>query len=364
VDVTVGRYPAKITPFTLQRIKPDYYLNFPRYGDGAFRVDGGALGFNFDTFRLNLWAAQVNQQSNNGVFNRLFAQNHNASVVDATNNPVAIDQFTGARLEFDAIRGEETNLTVGATYYAAGLGTNQNFRFGTLNPQNVNPRPIDRLDVFGADIKAKFAGFNIGIEYAQSDFLNDTNRVLSSDNWALNANLGYSFGPNLGITAGYLEVRPYFAAPGAWGRVGYLYNPSDLRGFYAGVNYTASEDLKINLTGAFLEGTGRVANGYTTNDEVIQVLAGVDYRLTDRLNVSLNYEGVFWNLKGSGGGAKPVWNYLTLGVGYDLGENTALNVLYQIIDTDGKGTPAPFSGGPATGKNSGAVAATTLSVKF
>ena len=371
VDVTVGRYPAKITPFTLQRIKPDYYLNFPRYGDGAFRVDGGALGFNFDTFRLNLWAAQVNQQSNNGVFNRLFAQNHNSSVVDTTNNPVAIEQFTGARLEFDAIRGEDTNLTVGATYYAAGLGANRNFRFGTLNPQNVNPRPIDRLDVFGADIKAKFAGFNIGIEYAQSDFLNDTNRVLSSDNWALDANLGYNFGPNLGITAGYREVRPYFAAPGAWGRVGYLYNPSDLRGFYAGVNYAASEDLKINITGAFLEGTGRIPpppipppNGYGTSDEVIQVLAGVDYRLTDRLNVSLNYEGVFWNLKGSGGGAKPVWNYLTLGVGYDLGENTALNVLYQILDTDGKGAPAAFRGGPNANKNGGAVAATTLSVKF
>jgi hypothetical protein len=365
VDVTVGRYPAKITPFTLQRIKPDYYLNFPRYGDGAFRVDGGALGFDFDTFRLNLWAAQVNQQSTGGfVFNRMFAQNHNSSVVDANGNPVAIDQFAGARLEFDAIRGEETNLTVGATYYAAGLGTNQNFRFGTLNPQNVNPRPIDRLDVFGADIKAKFAGFNIGVEYAQSDFLRDTNRVLSSDNWALDANLGYNFGPNLGITAGYREVRPYFAAPGAWGRVGYLYNPSDLRGFYAGVNYTASEDLKINLTGAFFEGTGRVANGYRTNDELIQVLAGVDYRLSERFTVSLNYEGVFWNLQGSGGGRKPVWNYLTLGVGYDLGENTALNVLYQIIDTDGKGVGGAFSGGPNANKNGGAVAATTLSVKF
>jgi predicted porin len=376
VDVTVGRYPAKITPFTLQRIKPDYYLNFPRYGDGAFRVDGGALGFNFDTFRLNLWAAQVNQQSNNGVFNQLFVQNHNSSVVDPTTllpgtappqpTPVAIDQFAGARLEFDAIRGEETNLTVGATYYAAGVGRGRNFRFGTLNPQNVinNLRLIDRVDVFGADIKAKFAGFNIGVEYAQSDFLRDTNRVLSKDNWALDANLGYNFGPNLGITAGYREVRPYFAAPGAWGRIGYLYNPSDLRGFYAGVNYTASEDLKINLTGAFLEGTGRVLNGYKTNDDVIQVLAGVDYRLSERFTVSLNYEGVFWNLKGSGGGAKPVWNYFTLGVGYDLGENTALNVLYQIIDTDGKGTPAPFSGGPDTRKNRGAVAATTLSVKF
>jgi prefoldin subunit 5 len=367
VDVTVGRYPAKITPFTLQRIKPDYYLNFPRYGDGAFRVDGGAFSFDFDTFRLNLWAAQVNQQSTGGfVFNRLFAQNHNSSVVDAGNNPVAIDQFAGARLEFDAIRGEETNLTVGATYYAAGIGPRRNFQFiNTRTLASTTPAGnINRVDVFGADIKAKFAGFNIGVEYAQSDFLRDTNRVLSKDNWALDANLGYNFGPNLGITAGYREVRPYFAAPGAWGRVGYLYNPSDLRGFYAGVNYTASEDLKINLTGAFLEGTGRVTNGYTTNDEVIQVLAGVDYRLSERLNVSLNYEGVFWKLGSVARSPKPVWNYLTLGVGYDLGENTALNVLYQIIDTDGKGAPAAFRGGPNANKNGGAVAATTLSVKF
>ncbi|MDM7461270.1 MAG: S-layer homology domain-containing protein [bacterium] len=357
VDVTVGRYPAKLTPFTLQRIKPNYYLNFPRYDDGAFRVDGGALAFNFDTFRLNLWAAQVNQQSNNGVFNVVNFANHNST----TSAPM--EQMAGARLEFDAIRGEDTNLTIGATYFASGIGTGQNFNFAGGAPEARN---IDRVDVFGADVKAKFAGFTIGVEYAQSDFLRDTNRVLSKDNWALNASLGYNFGPNIGVTAGYTEVRPYFAAPGAWGRVGYLYNPSDLRGFYAGVNYNASQDLKINLQGMFMEGTGRVSGGYTKNDELIQLLAGVDYRLSDRWNVSLNYEGVYWKL-GVLGGAKPVWNYFTLGVGYNLGENTALNVLYQIIDTDGKraGVPALFSGGPAAGrKNSGAVAATTLSVKF
>jgi hypothetical protein len=120
VDVTVGRYPAKITPFTLQRIKPDYYLNFPRYGDGAFRVDGGALGFNFDTFRLNLWAAQVNQQSNNGVFNR-YACAEPQLVCGGRSETIRLrlTRSPAHALEFDAIRGEETNLTVGATYYAA-----------------------------------------------------------------------------------------------------------------------------------------------------------------------------------------------------------------------------------------------------
>jgi prefoldin subunit 5 len=356
VDVTVGRYPAKITPFTLQRIKPDYYLNFPRYGDGAFRVDGGALGFNFDTFRLNLWAAQVNQQSNNGVFNTVNFQNHNST----TSAPM--EQMAGARLEFDAIRGEETNLTVGATYYAAGIGAGQNFNFAGGLPEAAN---IDRVDVFGADIKAKFAGFNIGVEYAQSDFLRDTNRVLSTDNWALDANLGYNFGPNLGITAGYREVRPYFAAPGAWGRVGYLYNPSDLRGFYAGVNYTASEDLKINLSGAFLEGTGRVANGYTTNDEVIQVLAGVDYRLSDRWNVSLNYEGVFWNLQGSAGWLAQARVEL-LHARRRLQPRREHRAECAVPDYRHRrqGRWRCVQRRSCTGKNSGAVAATTLSVKF
>ncbi|MCS7301011.1 MAG: porin family protein [Fimbriimonadales bacterium] len=229
------------------------------------------------------------------------------------------------------------------------------------------------MDVFGADIKAKFSGFDIGLEYAQSDLLRDDTRILKKDNWALNASVGYNLTENLGLTVGYLEVRPYFVAPGAWGRVGYLYNPSDLKGFYAGVSYKASEDLKFNLQGLFVEGTGKARdnlnnpNGYRTNDEIVQVLAGVDYRLSERWNLSFNYEGVFFKLGQLQGAPKPVWNYFTLGVGYNLGENAALNVLYQIIDTDGKrnNVPALFSGGPAAGrKNSGAVAATTLSVKF
>jgi len=375
VDVTVGRFPAKLTPFTLQRIKPNYYLNFPRYDDGAFRVDGGALSFNFDTFRLNLWAAQANQRSISlgAPFNQVRFQNHNST----TSAPM--EQFAGARLEFDAVRGEETNLTIGATYYAAGIGAGQSFTFegvAGVATDNRTVNNIDRVDVFGADIKAKFAGFDIGVEYAQSDLLRDDTRVLKKDNWALVASLGYNFTENLGLTAGYLEVRPYFVAPGAWGRIGYLYNPSDLKGFFAGVNYRVSEDLNFKVQGLFVEGTGKARNnlnqpaGYRTNDEIVQVLAGVDYRLSDRWNISLNYEGVFFKLGQLTNSPKPVWNYFTLGVGYNLGENAALNVLYQIIDTDGKGInaggqPLPiFAGGPNIRKNSGAVAATTLSVKF
>ncbi len=88
-------------------------------------------------------------------------------------------------------------------------------------------------------------------------------------------------------------------------------------------------------------------------------MAGIDYRLSDRWNVSLNYEGAFWKV----GGVKPVWNYVTVGLGYNLGENASWNLLYQIIDNDGKSNAA-FSGGPSANKNQAGVAATTLTIKF
>jgi polyhydroxyalkanoate synthesis regulator phasin len=363
MDVTVGRFPVALTPFTLYRPTYDYYLNFPRYNDNRYRVDGGNLGFNFGTVRLNLWAARTNNYNSAlGTAPIIRFGNHNDFAGVATSsfggNPRPADQFAGARVEFDAIRGEDTNLTIGATYFAAGTGGNINFAGQAVN----------RLDVFGGDIRAKFAGFTISAEYAQSNGVRDSDNVVDQDNWALNASVGYDLSENLSLKAGYLEVRPRFVAPGYWGRVGHFVNPSDLRGPYASVQYKVSDDLNIKVNGMFLEGTGRLptaAGGYQTNDDLVHVVAGVDYKLSDRWNLSLNYEGVFWRPRSATFGSpttNPTWNYITLGVGYNLGENASLNVLYQIIDADSKGVAA--LGAPNAGKNRGGVAATTLSIKF
>ncbi|MEN3001663.1 MAG: S-layer homology domain-containing protein [Armatimonadota bacterium] len=360
IDVTLGRFPAAFTPFTLYRPTYDFYLNFPRYNDHQYRVDGGALGFNFGTVRLNLWAAKTNGYTSvAGTAPAIRFGNHRGVVAGS-------DQFAGARVEFDALRGEETNLTIGATYFATGTGT------VTLPalffPANTTNRNIDRIDVFGGDIKAKWRNFTLSAEYAQSNALRDDDTVVDEENWALNASLSYDFSENLSISAGYLEVRPRFIAPGYWGRVGHFVNPSDLRGPYASISYKFSEDLSFRAQGMFLEGTGRLpagAGGYQTADDLVHVVAGIDYKLTDRWNLSFSYEGAFWRPRSPAFGSpttNPVWNYFTLGVGYDLGENTSLNVLYQIIDADSKGVAA--LGAPNPRENRGGVAAATLSIKF
>ncbi|GIV12309.1 MAG: hypothetical protein KatS3mg021_0591 [Fimbriimonadales bacterium] len=48
--------------------------------------------------------------------------------------------------------------------------------------------------------RRSFAGFNIGAEYAQSNFMRGTSNVLDEDNWALDVNLSYNFSENLGVT--------------------------------------------------------------------------------------------------------------------------------------------------------------------
>jgi hypothetical protein len=58
----------------------------------------------------------------------------------------------------------------------------------------------------------------------------------------------------------------------------------------------------------------------------------------------------------------PRWNYLTLQLSYNLGENASLGILYQIIDANGKGV-AQLQGGPEMANRAG-VAATTLRVQF
>jgi hypothetical protein len=194
--------------------------------------------------RLNLWAARTNNYNSAlGTAPRIRFGNHKIATLQLVPISSQAPGWSSTR-----IRGEDTNLTIGATYFAAGTGGNINFAGQAVN----------RLDVFGGDIRAKFAGFTISAEYAQSNGVRDSDNVVDQDNWALNASVSYDLSENLSLKAGYLEVRPRFVAPGYWGRVGHFVNPSDLRGPYASVQYKVSDDLNIKVNGMFLEGTGRL----------------------------------------------------------------------------------------------------------
>jgi len=358
-DVTIGRLPLRFTPYTLQRIDPDYYLDFPTYQDGAFRVDGGLFSTYGNRYRLYLFLASVHQRrSANASASQLFFANHNASV------SAPADQIIGLRTEYELMRGEDNFVTAGLTMFAAGIGRGRLFRH--LN----NPtRPADRVDVVGIDVRGTWSNIRFGLDYAQSIVYRDEARTVSRNNVATDIYAEYDFSERLGGQIGYREVQPFFIAPGNWGRIGYLYNPSDIKGTYLTVRYKVTNRLQASLTGDFYTGSSKIRlpqRGYQGNDKLTRYLLEASYQLHPRWRLHVAYENVAWRIRSlvfTPNRGNPEWNYLTLQLSYDLGENASLGILYQIIDANGKGVPE-LSGGPSATGNRAGVAATTLRVQF
>jgi hypothetical protein len=356
--LTIGRIPLRFTPYTLQRIEPDYYLDFPRYRDGAFRVDGGLFSMGGSRYRLHLFLASVHQRrSALASASQIFFANHNASV------SAPADQLGGLRVEYEAVRGEENLVDVGLTLFAAGVGRGRTFQH--LN----NPtQPADRVDVLGLDVRGRWSGFRFGLDYTQSIVYQGDGRRVSRNNVATDVYVDYDFSERLSGRLGYREIQPFFIAPGNWGRIGYLYNPSDIKGSYFVVRYRATERLQGTLTADFYTGSGKIRfpqRGYQGSDRLQRYLLEGSYQLHPRWQLQVVYEDVAWRIRSAvflPERGDPRWSYLTLQLSYNLGENASLGILYQIIDANGKGV-AQLQGGPEMANRAG-VAATTLRVQF
>jgi hypothetical protein len=259
----------------------------------------------------------------------------------------------------------ETPVNLGATYMAAGVGRNRTFNHIT----NTVRTDVNRADVFALDLSAEFSGLSVAFDYAVSTLLRGDNRVVGSKNTAFDIRASYPFNDRWRGTLGYREIGPYFVAPGNWGRIGYLYNPSDLKGAYLRTDYQVAENLSVALAVDAYTGTAKLPlnRGYQGRDRVRRVQLDAHYRYTPRLRFHLTYENVGWEINSSlalnNRRGKPEWNYLTLRAVYQLAGDTELSMLYQYINADGKGV-ALLSGGPSSTGNRAGVFATQVGYRF
>jgi hypothetical protein len=248
IQAQVGRIPLKLTPYTLQRIDPDYYIDSARYDDGAFRADGALLSTTFGGVNAQVFlVSSYGIRSNTTRFFPIRFANHNASV------SAPADQLVGLRLRYQ-LRFGETPVNLGATYFAAGVGRDRAFEH-ILNTVHTD---VNRADVLGLDLSAEFSGLSAAFDYAISTLLRGDNRVVGSKNTAFDIRVSYPFNERWRGTLGYREIEPYFVAPGNWGRIGYLYNPSDLKGTYFTTTYQVAENLSAALTVDAYTGTAKL----------------------------------------------------------------------------------------------------------
>ena len=352
-QLKIGRFREQNTPLTFW--KPDYdaYFNLPWYDDGTYVQDGFDISSKFGSATTKLFAGSfssvtgsgttVNRPNVGAVTNTDFRQGK--PIGFDNNGAISANQVAGVHIGVPLLKYGELGLSL-VDFSQSGGATGGNLGYGNVvvYGANVKLNAIGRLNISGEASKSVL----------QNDLQNGVPNVSNDDNNAFTANVGYNSGP-IKTTVGYQYIDPKFSAPGYWNKVGNWYNPTNVAGPFARIDYDFSKKIGFNVGADFLEGA-RNRPGFSKGTNIFRALGGVKYHLSKQFDLSADYEGVFYSLSASssvsGRRSKPIEQYLTFGAGVNLAGNTVLKLAYQILTTTD-------AGGGFGGANSNASSLTT-----
>lgn len=353
-NVKLGRVGYKIDGYSFQRPDTTPYFSNDRWDNGEWAIDGGVLGFNFGKVGVDVIAGRTSDQNiNNGTAGG-YAQAPMTAGND-TGNYNYLSGLTPGAISVDQVLGANVSVPL-AGYgkldgYYLFLDSNSTTALAAGNANRV----VD----YGGSLDLKFNKFKVNGWYGKTDLKYNNSSIVNSDDSSYGGMLAYA-ATSWGLNVGYREIEPYFAAPGYWGRIGTWWNPTDIKGVQFGGHYTFGEKLTLEGMGEIDTGTGKVAGGLTTSDKIRDYNVDLKYNFTKGSDAMLGYERAEFNLAALS--STPYEEWYNIGVGFDLGNNTSLSVLWQISNYDGKGQAGFNVFGNGTAK--GGLISTQLSVKF
>ncbi|MCH8274773.1 MAG: hypothetical protein IH851_08285 [Armatimonadetes bacterium] len=349
----LGRFGYQTGAYFFQRIDNTPYFVNDRWDNGNWYMDGGLVSFDWGAANLDVWAGRNSERFDSGE-NIVFGSAFHNDIWPMTAGPqgfladglVMIDQSLGFNLDFGL--GDNGDLML--TYMF--LDSN------TIVPDPVSGADVNRVVVFGGELEYSLNdNLHLYGGYSQSDLMENSSSVLTDDNSAWWAELGW-YQDSWEAMLGYREIQPYFGAPGDWGRVGFLWNPVDIQGFFAMLAFL--DKPNVNLGAYFYEGATGMILG--TDDTIVGYTADVTWCAGGPWEFLLGWERVEYDFAGTpffGAADDNVVNWYRIGFNYSPGGDQALRFLYEISDyDDGPG------GGILGSDFRGGLITTQWSVKF
>ena len=354
-NAEAGRVGYKVSPYMFQRIDSTSYFSNQRWDDGLYRFDGGIVGFNFGSTKIDVFGGNNDKiNSSNGI----------------ALNTVQSGPINGA---FAGIPALVVDRTLGVKL-TSPLTSNGSLNLAYLWLDTINPITIgaggptaNRLAVYGGDLNFTFGKVAVSGGYTKSDIDNNTTSVNNQDNASYWGKLGIG-NHKWGLNGGYRQVEANYVAPGDWGRLGVMRNPANIKGFTVDGHYNISHKLKLSGTGEFDKGVSDnyPGSGFNSGSKVNAYTVKLSYLVNPNLTLSVGYEDdEFTGLDPAAFAAGATnfdasYKWTTFGIGYGLSDTAKLMIQYQISDISNEyqvtaGGGARFTGGLLT---------TQLSIKF
>ncbi len=338
-QLTIGRFPLQLGAYTFKMPDADSYVSLAKTDSGNRPVDGAMLKSGFFGIDWTLFAAQHEKVPTYTAYG--------TSVYG-----VPFTQSAGVR----ATVGLPASIKLGGTYYQ---GWDKNaYKSATAT---------DLYEYISGDIAVPISfvdGMGLTGSWTQANQKANGVKVVDDDNQAWEGRLAFPIG-GLKIGAGYRDIDANFQAPGAWDKIAYVNNPTNVKGFNGDIAYNFSDKFSVNVGAQVLElkETTPFSSTFglsTKDDKINQYKAGINYAYNSSDNLGVNVEWVNVDAKTRVPGAdKPEVSYISLDWARKLGDNANLKLGYQLIELKSgvNGTAPDFS-------FKGSVGAVQLGVSF
>ncbi len=308
-NLTVGRFPLQLGAYTFKMPVADSYVSMAKTDSGNRPVDGAMLKTGLLGIDWTFFAAQHDKvPTYTGFGTPVYG--------------VPFTQSAGARLEFGAPMG----IRLGGTYYQGWDKT------------NYKTASVDLYEYISGDLSVPISfvdGMGLTGSWTQANQKALGVKVVDDDNEAWEARLAFPIaGLKLGV--GYRDIGGNFMAPGAWDKIAYVNNPTNVKGFNGDLAYNFSDKFSVNVGGQMLKLRENQPSSFglaTKDDEINQIKAGVNYAFSSNDDLGLNVEWVDVDANSRPVGFdKPEISYISLDWGRKIGENASLKVGYQLIE--------------------------------
>jgi hypothetical protein len=376
VGVSAGRLGLDTGAYFIRR--PDTTLDYmnPFWDNHKHVFDGANLGFGFGSATLSVYGGRLNNAvtTNGTVFNAIMVGNagHSFEPGGASGNPssrprgftsvngIVPDQLLGVNLDFPIMAEGKINLQ-----YAM-------FDSDSTTLLSVSPFiGVNRMTMFGGEVRFPLAFLDLTAGYSQTNLGYNQDTLIDEDNAAWYAKLGWNANDRWGIHAGYRNIGPQFFAPGDWGRIGYWWNPNDVKGFNVGAWFALSDQTRIMASGEFLTGADQsigTSMGLSEDDRVNSFKIRVEHRVNEGWSAMLGFERVNWEIDDRGlfAGGEPTEQWFDLGFKFNFNENSWWSIMWQMSDVDSDGVVGfnPFAVLPGEPRATGGKITSQWSIKY
>jgi len=350
-NAEVGRVGYKVSPYVFQRMDKTSYYSNERWDNGLYYFDGAVLGFNFGSAKLDVFGGRTTDRR---------------SLNNVDMNPVVTGPVNGMFSGFGGTGGPQlaVDRTLGVNFNVPlSTAGNLNLAYLWLDGDNaITAQAANRLTVFGGTADFALGAVKLEGSYSQSDLQRNSRQVNNTNNRAWQVKAGFG-GDRWGIWGLYREVEANFLAPGDWGRLGIIRNPTNIKGFQVGGHLNLTGSLTLQAMGEFDKGkNNRFAGttGFNTNTDIRKLSLGLGYNVNQNFNVMLGYEDTeFRNMTAGFAPGNPRYRWTTFGLGYGLSDQAKLSLQYQLSDVRNE-----FVLRNGVNRYSGGFLTTQLSVKF